>query len=731
MNSHRLLPALLVALLAIPTLAAAQNVDCLDYRDHLHWSLRQTTPDDAVAIRRDGDRLYVCCGSAGLVIYDISFPESPVLLGIADTPYFCREVIVSGDRAYVGDWWNPGFCVVDVSDPTDPVVLGTCGAGSNPYFWDLALVDPDTVYVADLHVGVRVIDVADPTAPQIVGTFGTGGYVWSIDAADGYAYVGDDISGVHVYDASVAIDPQWRATVSMPGPSYDLDVADDFAYVACGDAGLQIIDISDPLDPSIVGSFEDITGIEHVRADGDRAYLVRSGGSSDLKGLIVVDVTDRSAPALLGTLTIDAHEGLGVAPAGDIAYVAADDYGLMIADASTPTPPPIVATHEFSHPTSGVTTSGQHAYVLDPTHGITILDISDPFAVVVIDSLAVPGQARDLEVQGDLGYLCDGSLRMLDLSSPAAPVFIGHIDPFGTAEDVAVAGDLALLAAGSYGLQIIDTSTPTDPVEIATLDPGGAAFQVAVHGHVVYLAGGFYGLHVIDFADPAAPVAIQTIASDEWTVGVAVAGGRLCVIEQGVGVQLYDLTDPEAPAWLTTLAMPGDAAEIVSDGRLAYAATELAGLHVIDLGSGQSLPRLIGALDTPGHSAMQLDLASSVLAVADFVGGLHLLWPQCTLVPVADGLPAAGLSLTAYPNPFNPRLGIEFTLTRSGRAIVDVHDLTGRRLRRIVDTVLPGGTHHGAWDGRDAAGRPMPSGTYVLRLHGDQRLPGRKVTLLR
>ena len=149
MISRRPLMFLLLAALAIPALAPAQMEPCVDYGDYLHWVLRQPTPDDAVGITLEGERLYVSCQSAGVAIYDVSEPGAPVHLGTADTPCAAIETIVDGDLAYVADWWNPGFCVVDVSDPTAPEVLGSCGAGSNPYVWDLTLVKPDTVYVMD------------------------------------------------------------------------------------------------------------------------------------------------------------------------------------------------------------------------------------------------------------------------------------------------------------------------------------------------------------------------------------------------------------------------------------------------------------------------------------------------------------------------------------------------------------------------------------------------------
>ena len=45
-----------------------------------------------------------------------------------------------------------------------------------------------------------------------------------------------------------------------------------------------------------------------------------------------------------------------------------------------------------------------------------------------------------------------------------------------------------------------------------------------------------------------------------------------------------------------------------------------------------------------------------------------------------------------------------------------VYGLDGRRVRTVLDAVLPAGRHTVRWDGRDHAGRAAASGTYLYRL---------------
>ena len=82
-------------------------------------------------------------------------------------------------------------------------------------------------------------------------------------------------------------------------------------------------------------------------------------------------------------------------------------------------------------------------------------------------------------------------------------------------------------------------------------------------------------------------------------------------------------------------------------------------------------------------------------------------------VPVAAALPRV---LGARPNPFNPATEIVVELPSAGAARVEIFDVAGRRVRSLVDGVLPAGRTAVAWDGRDDRGRELASGTFVCRV---------------
>ena len=112
----------------------------------------------------------------------------------------------------------------------------------------------------------------------------------------------------------------------------------------------------------------------------------------------------------------------------------------------------------------------------------------------------------------------------------------------------------------------------------------------------------------------------------------------------------------------------------------------------------------------PGHAYSQF--IPYQLACA-FGGSLVQSWWCST---PADDVPAPVTTLAgAHPNPFNPKTTLRFSLAERQRATLRLYDLTGRRVRTLLDETRDAGDHAVDWNGRDDAGRRLASGIYLVR----------------
>ena len=73
-------------------------------------------------------------------------------------------------------------------------------------------------------------------------------------------------------------------------------------------------------------------------------------------------------------------------------------------------------------------------------------------------------------------------------------------------------------------------------------------------------------------------------------------------------------------------------------------------------------------------------------------------------------------SLSAQPNPFNPRTAITFELAAPGDIALDLYALDGAHVRSLLAAPLDIGHHQVNWDGRDDSGRAVAAGAYLARL---------------
>jgi hypothetical protein len=97
---------------------------------------------------------------------------------------------------------------------------------------------------------------------------------------------------------------------------------------------------------------------------------------------------------------------------------------------------------------------------------------------------------------------------------------------------------------------------------------------------------------------------------------------------------------------------------------------------------------------------------------------------------VGDITPGASL-LQNYPNPFNPTTAITYYLPERNRVLLEIFDVSGRLISRLVDTVQDRGLYAINWDGLDREGEKVSSGIYFYRLTAGTEVHSRKMVFLK
>ena len=205
-----------------------------------------------------------------------------------------------------------------------------------------------------------------------------------------------------------------------------------------------------------------------------------------------------------------------------------------------------------------------------------------------------------------------------------------------------------------------------------------------------------------------------------------VTGGDYLVarFDPATGLAVWDATYAGPPDWYdvaATLAM-GPGGEVLASG---FSDGDGSGWDVatvaFDPDDGSVLWDVRWASEVAWGSDEGRDIAVSAQGDIYVVGytygsggdtdmlSLRYLASDVTPVDGDPAVPSVARLTGAWPNPFNPRVNVDFALPRDGAAHLAVHDLTGRQVAVLRDGVLPAGSPPGHL-GRPRHRRPHRGG---------------------
>lgn len=284
---------------------------------------------------------------------------------------YTEDVFVSGNYAYLADNFTNvatagwGLVVVNVANPAAPTQSSFI-----PFsFLNAVFVADGFLYLA-LPTGLRILNLANPAAPVGEGAY-PGVNVYDVHVAGSYAYLTDPNKGLYVINVSNKSAPALAGSFDVPGnAAHGVFVEGSYAYVCDRDSGMYILNVATPSAISQVGrvkvAFADLVWAEHVHVVGNTAYLL------GLDGLEAIDVTNKSAPIILGTF-VPPGAGFQLHVLGSIAYVAQGDDGVILVDISNPAAMKSLGSYDTPGMASGIFAAGNLIYVADYDEGLRIL----------------------------------------------------------------------------------------------------------------------------------------------------------------------------------------------------------------------------------------------------------------------------------------------------------------------------------------------------------------------
>ena len=184
---------------------------------------------------------------------------------------------------------------------------------------------------------------------------------------------------------------------------------------------------------------------------------------------------------------------------------------------------------------------------------------------------------------------------------------------------------------------------------------------------------------------------------------------------------------------IVTLESPSGTS-VILHSRAGGSADNIIGNYPLTLTPSQSLSTLVGEPLDGMWSLSISDNAGQDLGTLVSWGINDVSGWDCDDIAsaVGDGaLPTRFAVAQNHPNPFNPSTSISFAVPENAGVVnLAIFDVSGRLVRTLESGSLAAGTYTRVWNGRDAQGRAVSSGTYFYRLAGNDFSESKKMILI-
>ncbi len=561
------------------------------------------------------------------------------------------SVVLSGNVAFVA-LGKTGFGVIDISDPMNPVVIGT---GRTPGFAMNVAVSGSYAYIADSSYGLRVYNI-DSLSNLVEVSFIQSGIVSNVAILGDYLYAANGDSGLAVFDISTRDNPQLIRYVRTSGQAFDLSIFDNKIYVADGDSGLCILNLTDPAFPQVIRTFlGTIVRANKLVVHGNYVYVVDNHPWAmdpyyNEGSIHVIDCTQLAtthevafflqSPAAYGSciesIAFDNDSlymsswNIRASDIGHSTYVESDFY-LTIFNVSDPDSLQQISVTTYAQSNGGriyerilgLAISNGYLFYAKGSDGLQIHSISGNPSVY---GSCLNDIVSTIAVSGNYAYVGDNTiLKVVDISNPSTPLLVGSFDTQGYVFDIAIANQLAYLAISATGCKILNVSNPDSIYEVGVFPISGS--RISISGNHAFVSGGSR-VSIIDVSNPAQPTQIGYYDPQvQWYADrISIRDHYAYVSYANVGLRVLNIDSLQNPVavgmwlsghWISNNVISGNYAFVVTDDANA--------VFVVDISNPLS-PHLVNTFVISSNSyAMDVSISGNYMYVADYFLGLRVI----------------------------------------------------------------------------------------------------------
>jgi hypothetical protein len=428
-----------------------------------------------------GSLLYVASIGGGLLIYDVTNPVSPNLLGQSLFQGGAEDVTVIGNYAYVT---NAGYnnqyrlsqiSIYDISDSMNPLEVGIYESSGDVYmisnFNNTIIVSEDvyhSVSGSEEGNGLRILDASDPFVLQPIRFYDMPGVSTDVVVRDNYAFVSTLYGGISIVDVHDINNPIQIGYYNSPGTPLQVTLQDNYAYLVELNRGLRIIDITDLTNPIESSSYDMGETFSKVVVSGNYAFVLVG------EGMHIFDITDPEI--IISVSTIVVGSALSLLVDGNTVYVSVGyrthwgtTGGIKIYDVENPGNPVKIGEYDaggglyedvfYPH---DIALKNNYLYVVSDFVGLRVFDVSDPTNLIIVSD--TPTFGDEIDIYQNYAFLSESlvGINIFDIYDPLNPELVETYDEFRRINGLTLDNQGKIYTASTeYGMMIFKNDLVT------------------------------------------------------------------------------------------------------------------------------------------------------------------------------------------------------------------------------------------------------------------------------
>jgi hypothetical protein len=287
----------------------------------------------SVALEEEGKVLFAG-SAAGVVVYDVENPKEPSEISVVHLPGSVVSIEKDGHLLYAATGPD-GVALIDVKSPAEPRLLEIIKTGGAA--WKAVPLGGSVMAVADGTMGVTLIDRAAKPGERVLDRWETTDYVRDIvlESSDegAFVYAAAGTQGLALLEVTPPGSLVKRSVLACEGEVRSLFLSGHTIFAAAGEKGATAAERKGrslkktwTFDPGA----EDL--VRGLWVDAEKGTLFLAAGEF---GLVMADLSDPAGPGQTGRFDHDRALNRLVVR-GTTAFVAADSAGLLVLDVTDP-----------------------------------------------------------------------------------------------------------------------------------------------------------------------------------------------------------------------------------------------------------------------------------------------------------------------------------------------------------------------------------------------------------